>query len=195
MSLDASNRWLTLLANFGVIGGLVLIAMQMNFNTETIRLQNDIELNRGIAASELAFMGDAASTAYATAVFHPAELTAAQLGQIWAYLHSFMLATQNNWIAYRGGLASEASWAHAKNQSAGLVGFRAGRIWWEKTKWEYEPDFVKQIDAELVGGDPVDVERVIQQMLDEIRNLDRNEVTQPLTDRSSSTLSPSVPKT
>ena len=50
MKLDAVNKWLTLLANFGVIGGLVLVAIQMNFNTKTISLQNDLELNRALAA-------------------------------------------------------------------------------------------------------------------------------------------------
>ena len=113
MNLDALNKWLTLLANFGVIGGLVLIAMQMNFNTETIKLQNAIELNRGLAAGELAFMGDTAHTAWTTAVLHPAELTEAQLGQFWAYQHNVLLASQNSWLAYQHGLASEESWAHA----------------------------------------------------------------------------------
>jgi len=42
MNLDQLNKWLTLVANLGVMGGLVLVAMQMNFNTATIRLQNDL---------------------------------------------------------------------------------------------------------------------------------------------------------
>ncbi len=174
MNLDALNKWLTLLANFGVIGGMLLIAMQMNFNTETVKLQNAIELNRGLAAGELAFMGETTHIAYTTALFHPEELTEAQLGQVWAYLHNVFLASQNSWLAYKNGLASEESWAHAKRQAAGFVGSRASRIWWEYDKFEYEPDFVKQIDTELVGRDPTEVERVTRQMLDEIRNFDRD---------------------
>jgi len=94
MNLDAVNKWLTLLANFGVIGGLVLVAIQMNFNTETISLQNDLELNRALAAGELAYMGDSTPLAYANAVFRPADLTEAQLGQFWAYLHHARSAEQ-----------------------------------------------------------------------------------------------------
>jgi hypothetical protein len=172
MNLDALNKWLTLLANFGVIGGLVLLAIQMNFNTETIRLQNDLELNREFAAAELAYMGDSTSVAYANALFHPGELTEPQLGQFWAYLHNYMLAAQNNWLAYRDGQASEVSWKHAKGQAAGFIGFPAARIWWKYDKFEYEPDFVEQIDSELSERDPVEVQRVTQQMLDEIRSLD-----------------------
>jgi hypothetical protein len=40
------HRWLSLLASFGVIGGFVLIAFQLDLNTEAIRLRNATELNR-----------------------------------------------------------------------------------------------------------------------------------------------------
>ena len=172
MNLDALNKWLTLLANFGVIGGLVLVAIQMNFNTETIRLQNALELNREFAAGELAYMGDSAPLAYANALFHPGDLTEPQLGQFWAYLHNYMLAVQNNWLAYRNGQVSEASWNHARSQAAGFIGFPAARIWWKYDKFEYETAFVEQIERELSTKDPQEVERVTRQMLNEINNLD-----------------------
>ena len=171
MSLDSLNKWLTLLANFGVIGGLVLVALQMNFNTETMRLQNDLELNRALSAGELAYMGDSTSIAYNNALFHPEQLTEPQLGQLWAYLHNVMLAAQNNWLAYRQGQASEASWNHARKQAASFISFRAGRIWWDHDKFEYEEDFVAQIDEELTSMDPLDVERVTREMLEQIRAL------------------------
>jgi len=175
MNLETLNKWLTLLANFGVIGGLVLVAIQMNFNTETIRLQNDLELNREFAAGELAYMGDSASVAYANALFHPGKLTESQLGQFWAYMHNYMLAAQNNWLAYRDGRVSEVSWNHAKAQASGFIGFPAARIWWNHTKFEYEHDFVEQIDAELSERDPREVERITRQVLDEINALDQTE--------------------
>ena len=172
MNLDKLNKWLTLLANFGVIGGLVLVAMQMNFSTKTIRLQNDLELNREFAAGELAYMGDSASEAYANALFRPQELTEAQLGQFWAYMHNYMLAAQNNWLAYRDGQVSQSSWNHAKGQAAGFIGFPAARIWWKHTKFEYEQDFIEQIDLELSKRDPQEVVRITRQIFDEIKSLD-----------------------
>ena len=80
MNLDPLNKWLTLVANLGVMAGLGLVAMQMNFNTETIRLQNGSDLTRGFSAGELTLMGDTGAAAWTTAVLHPAELTDAQLG-------------------------------------------------------------------------------------------------------------------
>ena len=190
MNLDALNKWLTLMANFGVIGGLVLVAIQMNFNTDTIRLQNDLQLNRELASGELAYMGDSTSIAYANALFYPAELTEAQLGQFWAYLHNAMLAAQNNWLAYQNGQASDASWNHARDQAVAHISSRAAQIYWKYDKFEYQADFVKQIDTELAGSDPLQLENAMRQMLDEIRNLDRSSVTEGL----SPTPPPSTPK-
>lgn len=82
MTIDGLNKWPTLLSNVGVIGGLMRVAVQINFNTETSRLQNAGDLNRGFAAGELAFMGETAHAATAAALFHPAELTEAPVGQI-----------------------------------------------------------------------------------------------------------------
>jgi hypothetical protein len=177
MNLDALNKWLTLVANFGVIGGLVLVAVQMNFNTKTIRLQNDLELNRELAAGELAIMGDSTHIAYANALFHPADLTEAQLGQLWAYLHNALLAAQNNWLAYQNGQASDASWKHARDQAAVHLGSRAAQVYWKYDKFEYQADFVDQIDSKLAESDTLQVEAAWQQMLDEIRSLERNRTT------------------
>jgi hypothetical protein len=165
MNLDAVNKWLTLLANFGVIGGLVLVAIQMNFNTKTISLQNDLELNRALAAGELAYMGDSTPTAHANAVFRPADLTEAQVGQFWAYLHHAMLAAQNNWLAYQNGRASDVSWNHARDQAVAHLGSRAARIYWKYGKFEFYVDFVEQIDAQLAGRDPLQAEGAMRQML------------------------------
>lgn len=172
MNLDALNKWLTLLGNFGVIGGLVLIAMQMNFTAETIRLQNDIDLNKGIAAGEIAIMGDSAASAFATAVLRPAELSDIELQQLWAYLHNVMLSAQNNWLAYQDGLASERSWYFARRQAASFVSFPAGLIWWEHDRFEYEPAFTEQIDAQLALTGPIDIKDIMQSMLEEIRAID-----------------------
>jgi len=172
MNLDALNKWLTLLANFGVIGGLVLIAMQMNFTAGTIRLQNDIDLNKGIATGEIAIMGDSAASAFATAVLRPSEISDIELQQLWAYLHNVMLSAQNNWLAHQDGLASERSWAFARRQAAAFIGFPAGRIWWKYDRFEYEPDFAEQIDSELAAAGPLELKSIMLSMLAEIRAID-----------------------
>ena len=172
MNLDQVNRWLTLLANFGVIGGLVLVAMQMNLTAEAIKQQNDIELSRGIAAGELAFMGETTATAWAVAMFHPEQLDEVQVGQVWAYLNNCLLSVQQTWLSHRAGLASDATWARARANGASWVDFGAGRVWWREYRWGFEPDFVEEIDSELATRNSSnDVVQVTRRMLDEINQL------------------------
>ena len=174
MILDQVNKWLTLVANFGVIGGMVLVAMQMNLATEAINQQSDIELSKGIAAGELAFMGESTAIAWAVAVFHPAKLDEVQVGQVWAYLNNTLLSVQQTWLSNREGMASDATWARARILGASYVDFGAGRIWWQEYKWGFEPDFVEEIDSELATRNPSnDIKQVTKRMLDEIHQLEQ----------------------
>jgi len=178
--LDQLNKWLSLLASFGVIGGLVLVAMQMNLTAEAIRQQNDIELSRGIAAGELAFMGETTAIAWATAMFHPAELDEVQVGQVWAYLNNLLLSVQQTWLSHRAGMASDATWARARANGGSWIDFGAGRIWWREYKYSFEPDFVEEIDSELATRNSSDgVVAVTRRMLDEINKLAQDAATNP----------------
>ena len=104
------------------------------------------------------------------------ELTEAQLGQFWAYLHHALLAAQNNWLAYQNGWASEVSWHHARDQAVAHLGSRAAQIYWKYDKFEYHTGFVEQIDAQLAQSEPMQIETAMRQMLEEIRSLGADEL-------------------
>ena len=82
MKLDRLNQWLSLVANIGVIAGFILVAYQLNLNTESIRLRNAMDLNRDTSAAEIAYMGEATHVALANAIFRPADMTDEQMGQV-----------------------------------------------------------------------------------------------------------------
>lgn len=195
MNLDQVNKWLMVAANLGVMGGLVLVAMQMRLNTETVRLQNAGDLYRGFAAGELVLMGDTSGAAWVTAVLHPDELTEEQFGgQLWAYYNNMMWVAQNNWHAHEEGLATDESWDFARKFVAASLGFRVARIWWEQSKGYYEPEFSNVIDAELAQNDPDEVERSLRQMLDTIGSLDQKDPRQVQQDAESMVPAGSEPK-
>ena len=174
MNMDRVNKWLTLVANFGVILGLVLVAMQMKLATEAINQQSDIELSRGIAEGELAFMGESTATAWAVALFNPAQLDEVQIGQVWAYLNNTLLFVQQTWLSNRAGMASDSTWERARAMGATYLNFGAARIWWEEYKWGFDQDFAKEIDLALAKNDPSNnVVEVTRRMLKEILQLEQ----------------------
>jgi len=180
MKFDMLNKWLTLIANFGMIAGLVLVAMQMNFNARAINLQNAIEVNRDLNAGELALMGDSAFAAWTAGALHPEELTEEQFVQLWAYLQNAVLAGQNSWLAYNEGLTSQSSWAHTRRLVATYLTFRVGSVWWSEYKAAFQPEFVEAIDGELADAVPMQVGPHTLRVLEEIRTLGAVEVSQPL---------------
>ena len=87
MRIDRLNQWLTLLANFGIIAGFVLVAFQLSLNTEAVRLQSAMAMNRDASTAESAYMGETTHIAMANAIFRTAEMTDEQVGQVWAYMN------------------------------------------------------------------------------------------------------------
>ena len=174
MYMNKVNNWLTLVANFGVIVGLVLVAMQMKLATDAINQQSDIELSRGIAEGELAFMGETTANAWAVAMFDPAKLDNVQIGQVWAYLNNTLLFVQQTWLSNRAGMASDATWERARKMGATYLNFGAAQIWWREYKFGFDKEFAKEIDAELAKMNPSNnVAQVTRRMLEEIHQLEQ----------------------
>ena len=125
MNLDTLNKWITPLANLGVLGGLPMVAVQMNLNTQAIKLQNSFELNRGAASAELGVLGDTTHIALATAMLNPSELTDAQMMQLWSYQNVITFSVENQWIAYQDGLVTKEARDRARQTAVSYFGFRA----------------------------------------------------------------------
>lgn len=173
MNMDKVNQWLTLVANFGVILGLILVAMEMKLATEAINQQSDIELSRGIAEGELAFMGETTAAAWTVALFNPSQLDETQVGQVWAYLNNTLLIVQQTWLSNQAGMASDETWARAKVMGAAYLDFGAGQIWWQEYKFGFDQEFAKEIDSELAKKDSsTNVAKVTKRMLEKIQQLD-----------------------
>lgn len=114
MNLDTLNKWITPLANLGLLGGFLLVAVQMNLNTQAIKLQNSLELNRGAASAEIGALGDTTHLALAAAMLNPSELTDAQMMQLWSYQNIISFSVENQWIAYQDGLVTKEAWDRAR---------------------------------------------------------------------------------
>ena len=75
--MDSSevNTWLTLVANVGLLIGLILVALQIRQNTEITRAQVANDWYLADMQLELAMMGENPATSWIKAVYTPDELT------------------------------------------------------------------------------------------------------------------------
>ncbi len=159
--------------------GFLLIAAQLNLNTEAIRLQNRLDFNRGFAAGEIAFMGETTHIAFTNAMLKPAELTDEQVGQMWAYLNVTVFTAENTWIAYQAGFATEGDWNDARELTTGFLSFKVGQIYWQNTKTNFGADFVDAIDVGLSSSDPELGVRQYRGMLADIRQIGQDDQSTP----------------
>ena len=74
MFTEKINHWLSLSANIGVMAGLILVAMQINQNTEITKAQIANDYFLADMTLELAMMGDDPAKSWIKAVYAPEDI-------------------------------------------------------------------------------------------------------------------------
>ena len=150
MNLDQLNKWLTLLANLGVLAGIVLVAFQLKENTDATRVQSAYDVNTGYVNFDVACMGDTFAEALVTAYLKPSELTNAQSYQLFCGIDTAISLASNTWIAHREGRASQDDWNTSKTYLVNYLDYDVGRVIWASYKdYGIDPQFFKEVDAAL----------------------------------------------
>ena len=152
MNFDRVNQWLSLVANLGVVAGFVMVAFQLQQNTEAVRLQADAVTSGANVAAESAFMGENVAEAYAIAWQSPEQLTDAQMLQISGYLNTSLASIQYSYLQYVRGLLSDDEWADMEAFAVAQINWPFGRAHWLANKPWFNPDFTATINQALLDG-------------------------------------------
>lgn len=104
MSSDKINRWLTLIANFGVLIGIALVILELDQNRQAAQAQTRTELTNGIVELLTAHMGD---SEYAD-ILHRGNagepLTDVEHYQYWRHRVAMIEYHENVYYQFRQGL-------------------------------------------------------------------------------------------
>ena len=152
MKLDRFGGWLALVTNLGVVGGLVLLAVELRQNTQIVRAQAVTSLLTGQMSAETAFMGEDTAAAFVKALDSPGTMTDEEIVKVWAYLNVAMMAVMQTHSMYSLGLATDQAWETATSTATTWLGFPFGRVWWSELRTGYPSDLVEAIDAALAGS-------------------------------------------
>jgi hypothetical protein len=108
MNLDQLNKWLTLLANFGVIGGLIFLALEIQQNTIAVQA-GAIQESTNVARQQL--LTYATDPALIQLIMTPDdELTDIQRGQLAASARSFWIGMQGLHRQWTMGVLPDDEW-------------------------------------------------------------------------------------
>lgn len=132
-------NWLQIAGNFGLIAGLVLVAIQINQNTEIARAQLVSESYRAQMEVPLALMGEEPAKSWSRAIHAPEELTDEDLVVLDAMLFKGWLNLSRIEylvdLGYGGGVEEPAklfAWDYLNHPF--------GMNWWEtRSDWTVAP--------------------------------------------------------
>ena len=132
MDSDRLNRWLTLGANLGVLGGLILVILQMNQNEKLIRVQITNDYFESYIAADTAFAGENLPAIWQRSFEEPENLSIAEMRVMEAQTFSPVSRWINLYRLAEAGIVDESFWKSQVDVDVSFyLGSQYGRAWWE----------------------------------------------------------------
>ena len=132
MITDKLNRWFTMLVNLSVLAGIVLVAIQIQQNTDITKAQMANEYYLLDAQLELTMMGESTALSLEKAIYFPDELNQEDAVILDRYFNFGILQLQRIRKMIELGVADEELYQERARYLIWHLGNEAGRRWWNQ---------------------------------------------------------------
>jgi len=152
-TFDRVSGWLTLAANLGVLGGIVLVILQLNQNERMIRAQTRHDIAMGIVDQLRDTANNAQLAELSVRANAGAELTPAERFQSQLRTGALLRIWEDEHYQYRMGLYDDAEFVHERNNWKGVLAANRGlREVWCRNRDNYSAEFAAEVNALLAPG-------------------------------------------
>jgi hypothetical protein len=132
MKFDKLNNWLRVIADLGILIGIVLVLVQMNQNEDLMRAQIMSQYHDSYSAYEASFAGENLPAIWEKSLLEPENLS---LGEMRA-MESVTFVPLFRWInlyrQHEAGVLGDMDWKEEVEMDASWYFFGAyARAWWE----------------------------------------------------------------
>ena len=148
MNTEKIHQWLGVVANLGVLGGLLLLAVEINQNTQITKAQVINDYYLADMELELAMMGDDPAKSWVKAIFDPDNLTKEDAAVVDRYFNYGVVQIQRLHRMNELGLADD-DWTERVTYLSWHLGNETGRRWWAKYQADSTDELVRAIDDAL----------------------------------------------
>ena len=149
---DKIKSWLTLIANAGILIGLVLVAIELNQNTDQLRLQLTFQANQKIFENNRELIGSNPTHTIAKSITNPENLTYEEYLTASSYVLNMLNEWEDRFFIYEAGLISEQDWKRHIYENIGwTLGNRFAQKTWQANKSVFETKFAQYVDQALVN--------------------------------------------
>jgi hypothetical protein len=154
---DNTSRWLTLGANLAILAGLVLVAVELNQNSQLTRTALIAEGSALENQIWTPLISELPGEIIAKAAECPQRLTYADFIALDAFLYTSFNDVYREYELNREGLFTEEEWkAEVEAYTHWFLGNDFGRAWWQEVgRSFFDTVFSKYVDEQLAkdGGD------------------------------------------
>jgi len=152
MKADHINRWLTLVANIGVIFGLILVALELQQNSELMRVQiNQARADSAMASNEHSFNSDYIPPILAK-IRQGEDLSVEERIRFVDYFRAMNRNQDNVLSQYDAGMLGENTPRSIITYVCQFIhGSEASRAAWEHTRGGYTDRYIRFVETALHG--------------------------------------------
>ena len=154
MNLVKHTSWLNILTNVALLAGMVLVAFEINQNSQLARTALVNEGNIASNAFWANLMGETPADVIAMAVQCPEAMSYSNFIAMDAYLFTGMNFLYRNFELAQEGIFTVEDWQESvEGYAAWYLGNPFGRAWWdEEGRYFFADDFVNHVDKQLEGA-------------------------------------------
>ena len=150
MDTKKLNEWLGVATNVGVIVGLVFLAIEINQNSEMLRMTSARESMSALQNLTIQQMDPDVAEVIGKA-YDNQQLSLSEMIILEGFLMSYLFVLQEDFIDYKAGLFPEEKW----KSHVPLVRFmflpEAARLWWRTFQEMYVEDFREFVADEIAS--------------------------------------------
>ncbi len=144
---DRVNSWLSLIASIGILAGLVLVAIEVNQNTDQLRLQLVFQTTQKLFENNRDLLGDNPTPTIAKSITNPEDLTYEEFLIASSYVLNQLNEWEDRFFIHEAGLISDRDWKRHIDENIGwTLGNRFAQAYWQISKSVFEPEFARYVD-------------------------------------------------
>ena len=152
MNLDSTNRWLTLVANIGVLAGIIFLAYELQQNTVATQLEAASNFNASFSEIELFIAGNPEFAELLTRGREGEEITGVDQLRLTVFYNQILRQWQFTHFQYLSDAVDEDNWQAQRAFMVEIISSDLGLLnHWRNFKHQYSSAFNNVLESITEG--------------------------------------------